>query len=215
VCASPKRFANVRTYEIKYASGDHTMNRSDDPFLAQNASNLVEALARVKGPGASAPALGRLHGFGPDEQPLVAGLRAAAGRVIAACSIVRLGSSQVGRNVLVVFEDADAKRPIIVGVLEPAPMVRDDEVTAPTAIALAEATRDAASGQVGSPRGAVHLRVDGEERVVIEAQRELVLRCGAASVTLTRAGKVIIEGTYILSRSSGYNKIKGAAIDIN
>jgi len=42
-----------------------------------------------------------------------------------------------------------------------------------------------------------------------------VLRCGDASITLTRAGKVVIQGNYILSRSSGYNKIKGAAIDIN
>ena len=50
---------------------------------------------------------------------------------------------------------------------------------------------------------------------MIEADREVVLRCGDASITLTRAGKVIIKGSYILSRSSGYNKIKGAAIDLN
>jgi hypothetical protein len=50
---------------------------------------------------------------------------------------------------------------------------------------------------------------------VIEAEREIILKCGEASITLTRAGKVIIRGNYILSRSTGYNKIKGAAIDIN
>jgi hypothetical protein len=43
----------------------------------------------------------------------------------------------------------------------------------------------------------------------------VVLRCGDASITLTQAGKVIIRGNYIVSRSSGYNKIKGAAVDIN
>ncbi len=57
-------------------------------------------------------------------------------------------------------------------------------------------------------------QADGE-RQVIQAEREIVLRCGEASITLTRAGKVIIKGNYILSRSAGYNKIKGAAIDIN
>ena len=58
------------------------------------------------------------------------------------------------------------------------------------------------------------MTVDGD-RHVIEADREVVLRCGDASITLTRAGKVIIKGSYILSRSTGYHKIKGAAIDLN
>jgi hypothetical protein len=54
-----------------------------------------------------------------------------------------------------------------------------------------------------------------EDRYVISAEREIVLKCGDSSITLTRAGKVIIKGNYILSRSSGYNKVKGAAVDIN
>ena len=49
----------------------------------------------------------------------------------------------------------------------------------------------------------------------MDAEREIVLRCGDSSITLTRAGKVIIKGKYILNRSSGYNKIKGAAVEIN
>jgi uncharacterized protein (DUF2345 family) len=60
----------------------------------------------------------------------------------------------------------------------------------------------------------VSAQVD-DQRVVLSAEREIVLRCGEASITLTRAGKVIIKGAYILSRASGYNKIKGAAVDIN
>jgi hypothetical protein len=42
-----------------------------------------------------------------------------------------------------------------------------------------------------------------------------VLRCGKASITLTSAGKVLIRGTYVLSRSSGVNKIKGGSIQLN
>jgi hypothetical protein len=56
--------------------------------------------------------------------------------------------------------------------------------------------------------------VDGE-RVVIKAEREIELRCGDASIVLTRAGKVLIRGTYVLSRSRGANRIKGAFVDIN
>jgi hypothetical protein len=41
------------------------------------------------------------------------------------------------------------------------------------------------------------------------------LRCGKSSITLTRAGKVLIEGEYISSRSSGVNRIKGGSIQLN
>jgi hypothetical protein len=53
------------------------------------------------------------------------------------------------------------------------------------------------------------------ERIELVAEREIVLRCGEASITLTRAGKIILRGTYVLSRSSGVNKIKGESIQIN
>lgn len=56
--------------------------------------------------------------------------------------------------------------------------------------------------------------IDGE-KLVFTADREIVLRCGAASMTLTRAGKVLIQGAYVLSRSSGANRIKGAVVEIN
>lgn len=57
-------------------------------------------------------------------------------------------------------------------------------------------------------------RLDGE-RLVLRAEREIELRCGEASIVLTCAGKVLIRGNYVLSRSRGANKIKGAYVDIN
>jgi hypothetical protein len=49
----------------------------------------------------------------------------------------------------------------------------------------------------------------------VSAKERLVLRCGKASVTLTRAGKVIIEGSYVVSRSTGVNRIKGGSVQLN
>jgi hypothetical protein len=60
----------------------------------------------------------------------------------------------------------------------------------------------------------VRTEVDGE-KLVFTAEREIVLRCGEASITLTRAGKVLIKGAYVLTRSSGANQIKGASVEIN
>jgi hypothetical protein len=60
----------------------------------------------------------------------------------------------------------------------------------------------------------VEVDADGE-RMTVTAKEELVLRCGEASITLTKAGKVLIRGTYVSSRSSGVNRIKGGAVHIN
>ena len=64
------------------------------------------------------------------------------------------------------------------------------------------------------PGGARLAELDGE-RLVLSAKQEIVLQCGRASITLTRAGKVLIRGSYLSSRSSGVHRIKGASVDIN
>jgi hypothetical protein len=56
--------------------------------------------------------------------------------------------------------------------------------------------------------------VDGE-RVTIEAEHELELRCGKASIVLRASGEIVIRGASLLSRSSGANRIKGATVEIN
>jgi hypothetical protein len=60
----------------------------------------------------------------------------------------------------------------------------------------------------------VTARMDGD-RLVLSATKEIVLECGDASITLTRAGKVLIRGAYVLSKSSGVNRIKGGSVQIN
>lgn len=176
------------------------MKPNDDPFvpLAERsfADDAFDAL-RLRSVSPSpvplpAPAIARLHGFDLLDVPQIDALAACPGRVIAARSTVALRCATIGREVLVLFEQGDIERPIIIGVIEPQAL---QDKTAP-------------------PSPGVQVHADGE-RHLIEAEREIVLRCGEASITLTRAGKVIIRGAYILSRSTGYNKIKGAAIDIN
>ena len=60
------------------------------------------------------------------------------------------------------------------------------------------------------------VEVDADGRhLIVSAKEQLVLRCGKASITLTKAGKVLIEGSYLLSRSSGVNRIKGGSVQLN
>jgi hypothetical protein len=53
------------------------------------------------------------------------------------------------------------------------------------------------------------------QELVLTAKRDITLRCGRASITLTRAGKVLVRGTYLSLRSSGMQRITGASVQIN
>lgn len=111
---------------------------------------------------------------------------------VRARSVVTLARVHEGCQVAVLFEEGDASRPIVLGVIRGA--------------------LDAVAGAVRSEP--TDVRVDGE-RLVLEAEHEIVLRCGKASITLTRDGKVKIRGADVVSRSSGGNRIKGASVRIN
>lgn len=70
----------------------------------------------------------------------------------------------------------------------------------------------------GDPRKPIvlgFLRDAASDRLDISAGSEIVIRCGKAEITLTKAGKVLIRGAYVSSRSSGANKIKGGSVQIN
>jgi hypothetical protein len=54
-----------------------------------------------------------------------------------------------------------------------------------------------------------------DEEIEIKASKQLTLRCGESSITLTAAGKIILRGKYIISRSSGVQRIKGGSVQIN
>ncbi len=105
---------------------------------------------------------------------------------VAALSTVGLSEDDVGAKIVVAFENGSVRCPIIIGRIQK----NRTQVTDLTS------------------------KVDGE-RLVLRANREIELRCGDASIVLTRAGKVLIKGNFVLSRSRGANKIKGAFVDIN
>jgi len=69
------------------------------------------------------------------------------------------------------------------------------------------------SGLVQDPAAPV-VRVDGE-RVVLTGEAQVELRCGEASITLDRGGKLVIRGAYVETRAQGTNRIKGGSVRIN
>jgi hypothetical protein len=91
---------------------------------------------------------------------------------------------------LLVFEEERNDRPIVVGLLQ---------------------DPSAAGARMPPPLVA---RVDGK-RVVIEADDEIELRCGKASIVLRKNGRLLIRGAYVETRAEGVNRIRGGSVQIN
>lgn len=134
--------------------------------------------------------LGTITAITPDGIPLVsvAGGEPVAALMVAQIAHANLTMAQAKRSqVLLTFLEGDQRRPVIIGVI--------------------------ASNEPPSRAPAI-AKVDGR-RVELTGQDEVVLTCGKASITLTKAGKVLIKGTYVLSGSTGVNRVTGGSVQIN
>jgi uncharacterized protein DUF6484 len=109
----------------------------------------------------------------------------AAKLAVSKTEIADLINAGEGTELLLVFENNDIAKPIIVGT------VRD---CLPS------------DGIVISIRG---------RRFIVDADEEIELRCGEAKVRITRDGKVIVLGNDVLSRARRRNRIKGGTVNIN
>ncbi|MBJ2158888.1 DUF6484 domain-containing protein [Variovorax sp. IB41] len=106
---------------------------------------------------------------------------------LCARTTVHLGDEDVGGDVVVAFDRGDPQRPLILGRV--------------------------LSGQEAQ-EGVVHAQADGD-RLVLSARERIVLQCGGSSITLTRAGKVLINGHFVQTRATGVNSLKGGSIELN
>lgn len=97
-----------------------------------------------------------------------------------------IASANAGDTVLLVFDEGDPTRPIIIGV------VRDRfEKSHPQRLKLAA------------------------REIIVEGTEEVSLRCGESSLTLRGDGKTVLKGRELLSRASRTNRIRGATVQIN
>jgi hypothetical protein len=146
------------------------------------------------------PKLGTIVAFDDDAAPMVAfgGTHVAlrARLAFAASRLALQEACATGAQVMLLFEEGQRDKPIIIG------FVRTGPSTDPT------------SAHTDPSTMCIEADVDGR-RVRVTARDELVFQCGAASVTLTRSGRVIVRGTYVETQASGTNRIKGGQVRIN
>jgi hypothetical protein len=120
---------------------------------------------------------------------LFAGQRGTA--AVSARTVVSLYGRHIGNQVMLAFDAGDVSKPVVLGLIR-----------SPNGSALTPEVRHA------------EVEADGE-RLIVTAREQLVLRCGSASITLTKEGKVLIEGSFVSTRSTGVNRIRGGSVQIN
>ena len=136
--------------------------------------------------------VGKLVGFKDKGRiPLVTFAGQPGAAAIPARATVDLQATHIGSDVVLTFTDGDWLKPIVLGVI-----------------------RALDPNHLAEQPGHVEVEADGE-RMMVSAKDQLVLRCGKAMITLTKSGKILIEGTYVSSRSSGVYRIKGGSVQLN
>ena len=132
---------------------------------------------------------------------------------LVAISTLALTAQHVDRKVALLFNQGDLNQPVVMGLIHnPLDHILDNVELMPTSDEVTE-----------EPAGrSDNLQVDAENQVLVDGKKvsiegaeEVTLKCGKASITLTKSGKILIRGTYLLNRSSGVNKILGGAVQIN
>jgi hypothetical protein len=153
--------------------------------LAEAVPETVQEPSRVDG-----VVIGVLMGFDDSGAPLVVFAGNPVEQAVPARTTASLEHDHIGAEVALMFEQGDPARPLVVGrILHP-------------------------EGKPAAADRRVQATID-DQRLELRAEREIVLRCGKASITLTRAGKILLRGAYLFSRSTGVNKIKGGSVQLN
>lgn len=187
--------------------------------------------------------LGSLVAIDAEGNPQVSFPQIANRHPLVAVSTVAVSHQHIGRQVALLFANGDVQKPVIIGLihsplfdlLENFSMLQNVEVSmsgVPNSDVLDSdmvnsdvfnsendlTDTDPFDGhKLITPESSAQIetiRVDGK-RVVIEGQEEIVLTCGESSITLTKAGKILIRGNYLVSRSNGVNRILGGSVQVN
>ena len=157
--------------------------------------------------------IGLVVGINAQGQPIVEYAQSPLSQPVPALSTLGITQQHIGRQVALLFANGNPKNPVIMGLIHSPlhELMADFEVApteaAPTTVIGHETMRQPMAVEKG-------MTVNGE-RLVLEGKEEIVLKCGDASITLTKAGKILIRGKYVLTRSEGVNRMMGGSVQVN
>ena len=154
--------------------------------------------------------LGHFSGFDDAGEPMVR----FSGRSLTAITTVALTHAHIGRQVALMFVGQDLSKPVLIG------LVRNqlDSIIEcmSNSPAVAQGQEDHGVEVQGETVESSDYEVTSDgKKLTIEAEDEILLKCGESSISLNKSGKVVIRGKYVLSRSRGVNRIMGGSVQVN
>lgn len=137
-----------------------------------------------------------------------------------ALSTIAISPQHLGRQVALMFTQGSNPRPVIIGLIHSPLQQVLDTVLANTVtpngdeLIFPDSLNTSTSNNPSSELSSSLVQIDGKQ-LILEGHEEIVLRCGEASITLNKSGKISIRGKYLLSRATGVNRILGGSVQVN
>jgi hypothetical protein len=150
--------------------------------------------------------IGKITALNDQGNPMIAYDEQTKRSPVEALTTVPLTSASIGQEVAISFAQNRGGTPIVMGVIR---RMLDDVLNLNTSMNAPE-TAEVPDTQSIKPE----ILVDGN-KLALSAAEEITLRCGKASITLTKAGKILIKGEHMLNRTSGAYKVKSGSIQLN
>jgi len=170
----------------------------------QGAATLGEAtlakttLGKTGHQSSSGLLIGRITAIQDNGNPLVAFDGETQVKPIEALTVVPLDRNSVGKDIAISFAQNQGGIPIVMGLIR---RMLDDVLNGVDAKPEASESKP-------------EVIVDGN-KLELSAPEEVTIRCGEASITLNKKGKILIKGEHMLNRISGAYKIKSGSIELN
>lgn len=130
-----------------------------------------------------------------------------------------INKGHISKQVALLFNNGDLSQPVIMGFIHnPLDELLENFELAPSEYNITdggeEVPKEAPKQTEIKRQDDNQVYVDGKQ-VCIEGAEEVTFKCGKASITLMKSGKILIRGTYLLSRSTGVNRILGGSVQVN
>lgn len=157
-------------------------------------------------------------------RPMVAFNESPSSDPVLAQATLSLTKKHISRQVALLFNNGDLNQPVIMGLIHNPldEMLENFELTPKEikSVNNSSLSNEEQSTKVVNNKNTIKnlddnkIYVDGKQ-VCLEGSEEVTLKCGKASITLTKSGKILIRGTYLLNRSTGVNRIMGGSVQVN
>ena len=157
--------------------------------------------------------IGTIHGIDHNGQALVNFPVNICDNPIPAVSTISITHQLTGKQVALLFADGNINNPVIMGVIHnPLNEMLENFALSPDTVK--DNSTEHQQPHQNNSFTQDDIAIDGK-RIVIEGKQEIVFKCGESSITLTKSGKILIRGKYLLNRSTGVNRIMGGSVQVN